>query len=189
MSWTTDSPTTVLQMTAGSSTSPTLIPRVETSMGRRTLGVHLALDGSLIQELAHCQDQALTWVHNITASPLTRDKVYIAHCSMWRPSFEYPLPITCFTKQQCQTLQKTFTGPFLSIIGISSKTSRKLIFAPYYYSGFAFADTLIQQGQQHLQLLIGHLCHQDQVGNLLCINIDTLQILLGFPLPHPLISI
>ena len=68
-------------------------------------------------------------------------------------------------------------------MGILSKTSRKLIFAPYYDSGFAFADTWIQQGLQHLQLLIGHLCHQDQVGNLLHINIDTLQILLGYPLP------
>ena len=102
---------------------------------------------------------------------------------MWRPSFEYPLPITCFSKQQCSILQKIFTGPFLSKMGISSKTSRKLIFAPYHYSGFAFADTWVQQGLQHLQLLIGHLCHQDQVGNLLQINIDTLQLLLGHPLP------
>ena len=116
---------------------PTLIPRIETSTGRPTLGVRLAPDGSFTQELAHCQDQALTWVHNIRASPLTRDKVYTAYCSMWRPSFDYSLPITCYTKQQCQTLQKTFTGPFLSKMGISSKTSRKLIFAPYYCSTFS----------------------------------------------------
>ena len=140
MSRTTNSPTTVLQMTSGRSTSLTLIPRVEASTGRRTLGVRLALDGSFTQELAHHQDQALIWVHNIRASPLTRDKVYIVYCSMWRPSFEYPFPITCFTKQQFQTIKKTFTGLFLSKMGILSKTSRKLIFAPYYYSGFAFAD-------------------------------------------------
>ena len=78
---------------------------------------------------------------------------------MWRLIFEYPLPITYFSKQQCSTLQKIFTGPFLSKMGISSTTSRKLIFAPYRYSGFAFADTLVQQGLQHLQLLIGHLPH------------------------------
>ena len=112
-----------------------------------------------------------------------RNEVYTAYCSMWRPSFEYPLPITCFSKQQCCTLQKIFTGPFLSKMVICSKTSRKLIFAPYHYSGFAFADTWIQQGLQHLQLLIGHLRHQDQVGNLLQININTLQLLLGYPSP------
>ena len=99
MSRTTNSPTTVLQMISGRTTFPTLIPRVETSTGRRTLGVRLVLDGSFSKELAHRQDQALTWVHNIRAYPLIRDKVYMAYCSMWRTSFEYPLPITCFTKQ------------------------------------------------------------------------------------------
>ena len=82
MSRTTNGPPTVLQMTSGRSTPPTLIPRVETSTGRHTLGVHLALDGSFTQELAHHQDQALTWVCHIRASPLTRDKVYTAYCSM-----------------------------------------------------------------------------------------------------------
>ena len=140
----TDIPTTLLQMTSGRSTSTTTIPRVESSIGKRTLGVRLAPDGSFTQEFAHRQEQAITWVRNITNAPLTRDEVYTAYCSMWRPSFEYPLPITCFSKQQCCTLQKIFTGPFLSKMGISSKTSRKLIFAPYHYSGFALADTWVQ---------------------------------------------
>jgi hypothetical protein len=148
-------------MTSGRSTSSTTTPRVETSIGKRTLGVRLAPDGSFTQEFTHCQEQAITWVRNITNAPLTRDKVYTAYCSMWRPSFEFPLPITCFSKQQCDILQKIFTGPFLSKMGIFSKTSRKLIFAPYRFIGFAFADTWVQQGLKHLQLLIGHLRHQD----------------------------
>ena len=148
MSQTIDSPTTVLQMTSRRSTSPLLIPWVKTFTGKCTLGICLAPDGLFTQELAHRQDQTLTWVCNITASPLTRDKVNMAYCSMWRPSFEYPLPITCFTKQQCQTLKKSFTGPFLSNMGISSKTLRKLIFAPYYYCGFTFPDTLEYTGSQ-----------------------------------------
>ena len=102
---------------------------------------------------------------------------------MWRPSFEFPLPITCFSKEQCRLLQKAFTGPFLSKMGLSSKTDRTLIFAPYHYSGFAIADTWVQQGLQHLQLLLGHLCQQNQVRNLLHINIETLQIIIGHPQP------
>ena len=131
-------------MTSGRSTSSTTIPRVETSIGKRTLGVRLALDGSFTKEFAHCQEQAITWVRNITNVPLTREEVYTAYCSMWRPSFEFPLPISCFSKQKCCTLQMIFTGPFLSIMRISSKTFRKLIFAPYHYSDFAFADTWVQ---------------------------------------------
>ena len=73
-------------------------------------------------------------------------------------------------------------------MGISRKTSQKLIFASYHYSGFDFADTWVQQDLQHLQLLIGHLGHQDQVGNLLQINRDTLQLLLGYTSPPPSLS-
>ena len=49
MSLTTNSPTTVLQMTSGRSTSPTLIPRVETFTGKCILGVCLVPDGSFTQ--------------------------------------------------------------------------------------------------------------------------------------------
>ena len=181
LSSTTDTTNTPIQMTAGRSTTLTTIPRIESSMGKRTLGVCLAPDGSFTQEFEHRHKQALTWVQNIGTSPLTREEVYTAYCSMWRPSFEFPLPITCFSKEQCHLLQKAFTGPFLSKMGLSSKTNRKLIFAPYHYSGFAIADTWVQQGLQHLQLLLGHLCQQDQMGNLRSVNIETLEILLGHP--------
>jgi hypothetical protein len=126
---------------SGRSSSSTTIPRVEISIGKCTLGVHLVLDRFFTKEFAHYQEQAITWARNITNNPLTRDKVYTAYCCMWRPSFEYPLPITCFSKQQCCTLQMIFNSPFLSKMGISSKTSRKLILTPYHYSGLTFADT------------------------------------------------
>ena len=183
LSSTADTTTTPIQMTVGWSTSLTTIPRIKSFMGKRTPGVSLTLDSSITQEFEHRHKQALMWVQNIGTSPLTREEVYTAYCCMWRPSIECPFPITCFSKEQCCLLQKAFTGPFLSKMGLSSKTDRKLIFVPYHYSGFAIADTWVQQGIQHLQLLLGHFCQHDQVGNLHCINIETLQILIGHPQP------
>ena len=49
MSQTTDSPTTVLKMTSGRLTFPTLIPSIETFTCKCILGARLALDGSLTQ--------------------------------------------------------------------------------------------------------------------------------------------
>ena len=66
-------------------------------------------------------------------------------------------------------------------MGISRTTSRVLTFAPYKYSGFALADTWVQQGLQHLHFLLGHLSNQDEVGNLLKISIDKLQLNIGLP--------
>ena len=77
-------------------------------------------------------------------------------------------------------------------MGISRTTSQALVFAPYQYSGFSIADTWVQQGLHHPKhFLLGHLSYQDEVGNLLQINIDTLQLIIGlpdppltYPLPH-----
>ena len=95
------------------------------------MGVHLSPDGTFVDEFSHCQQQALKWIHNISIAPLSREETYTAYFIMWRPSFEFPLPVTLFTKKQCITLQRVFTGPFLAKMGISRTTSWALVFAPY----------------------------------------------------------
>jgi hypothetical protein len=167
-----------LVLTSGRSTSSTSIPRVESSIGIQILGMRLSPDGSFTEEFTHHQNRALKWVTNINTAPLIREETYTAYCTMWRPSFEFPLSVTSFTKKQCNILQRIFTGPFLAKMGISRTTSRVLIFAPYRYSGFALLDTWVQQGLQHLHFLLGHLSYQDKVGNLLKINNDTLQLII-----------
>ena len=102
---------------------------------------------------------------------------------MWCPIFEFPLPVTSLAKKQCKTLQRVFTNPFLAKMRISRTTSQVLVFAPYYYSGFSIADTWVHQGLQHLHFLLGHLSYQDKVGNLLQININTLQLIIELPDP------
>ena len=170
-------------MTSGRSTSTHTIPRVENNIGRRTLGVRLSPDGSFEDEFSHRHQQALKWIHNISIAPLSREEIYTANCTMWRPSFEFPLPVASFTKLQCKTLQRVFTGPFLAKKGISRTTSRALVFVPYQYSCFSIAHTWVQQGLQHLHFLLGHLSYQNKVENLLKININTLQLIIGLPDP------
>ena len=170
-------------MTSGRSTSRHTIPRVENSIGRRMLGVCISLDGSFEDEFTHRQQQVLKWIHNISIAPLSWGETYTAYCTMWRPSFEFSLPVTSFTKKQCKTLQRVFTGPFLAKMGISRTTSWALVFAPYQYSGFSIADTCVQQGLQYLHFLLGHLSYQDEVGNLFNIKIDTLQLITGLSDP------
>ena len=101
---------------------------------------------------------------------------------MWRPAIEYPLAVTSFTRDQCLRLQKAYTGTFLSHMGIASTTSRALIFGSSHYSGFNLPELWVSQGTTHLTYLLGHLNAEDNVGVLLRITLDTLQLHLGFPL-------
>ena len=53
LSSTADNTITPIQMTAGRSTSPNTIPRIESSIRKHTLGVRLAPEGSSTQEFDH----------------------------------------------------------------------------------------------------------------------------------------
>ena len=94
---------------------------------------------------------------------------------MWRPSLEYPLAVTGFTKSQSHNLQKAFTSSFLSKIGIARTTARTIVFGPL--------EAWVQQGISDLRYLLGRLNVQDKVGNLIKINLDLLYLHIGFPDP------
>ena len=68
-------------------------------------------------------------------------------------------------------------------MGIASTTSRALIFGSSYYSGFQIPELWVSQGTSYLSYLLGHLCAADNVGQLLQITMDTLQLHTGFPQP------
>ena len=168
------------QIINDSNISTHTIPRVESNIGRRTLGVRLSPDGSFVDEFSHCQQLALKWIHNISIAPLSQEETYTAYCTMWRPSFKFLLPITSSTKKQCKTLQRVFTGPFLAKMGISRSTSQTLVFVPCCHSGISIAKNWVQQG---LHYLLGLLSYQDKVRNLLKVNINLLQLIIGLPDP------
>ena len=134
--------------------------------------IYLQMD-LLKDKFSHCQQQALKWIHNIRIALLSREETYTTYFTMWRPSFEFPLPVMLFIKNQCKTLQRIFNCPFLAKMEISRTTSQALVFATYQYSGFSIADSWVQHGLHHLPFLLDHLSYQDEVGNLLKINIDT----------------
>ena len=72
-------------------------------------------------------------------------------------------------------------------LGIAHTTSCTIIFGPTLYFGLNLPELCVKQGTNHITyyLLLGHLCAQDNVGTLLQITLDTLQLHLGYP-NHPL---
>ena len=170
-------------MTSGQSLHRSTIPRIEcTHQGKRSLGVRAAPDGTFLQEFDFHLSQARHWAANISKSPLTRTEVFTAFHSLWHLAIEYPLAVTSYSRDQCLQLQKAYTGTFLSHMGIASTTSRALIFGSSTLSGFNRPELWVSQGTSHLTYLLGHLNADDNVGTLLRIMLDTLQLHLGFPL-------
>ena len=119
-----------LGMTLGRSTSTHTIPRVINNTWKRAPGVLLSPDELFKDKFTYCQQQALKWIHNISMASLSREEAYTVYCTMWQTSFEFPLPVTLFTKKQWKTLQRVFTGPFLAKNGNIQKNLLGTSFSP-----------------------------------------------------------
>ena len=96
------SPEINLFMSSGRSLSSFSIPRIECSIGKRSLGVRVARpDGSFLQEYTYRLDQESIWTTNISKAPLSRTDIYTAFMALWSPAIAYPPSVTSFTRAQC----------------------------------------------------------------------------------------
>ena len=64
----------------------------------------------------------------------------------------------------------------------NAKTKRLLFFGPPSLGCFGFTDTYMDQGISQVQMLLSHMRHQDEIGILLQILLENLQLIIGLPL-------
>jgi hypothetical protein len=171
-----------IQLTNGHNTTLHTIIRKECWEGMRTLGVRLAPLGNFEDEHAYRILQFRGLAQNILSSPISRFDAYLGYVTMIQPILRYPLGATSFTPTQCATLDASFIGPILSKMGLSSKTPRAIIYGPTDQGGgLGHGNTETMQGQEHLTLILSHLRQQDQLGQVMRISLDTLNLFLGLP--------
>ena len=68
-------------------------------------------------------------------------------------------------------------------MGFNRCTKQLLLFGPPSLGAFGFTNTWTNQGIAQLQLLLGHLCKNEEIGELTNILLETLQLVIGSPLP------
>jgi hypothetical protein len=179
---TTDGPQIVL--TSGSAPdAPEVIQRVSTSKGQRTLGVRLAPDGNDHDEFSYRIQQANKMTQWLKLAPLGREHIGTGFRAIWRMMIQYPLGATCFTTQQCQKLQAKYLPTFLSKMGINRSTTTAVRHGPPVYGGMDVFQLDTEQGVQHTSHTVAHLRKDDEVGKMLTISIDHLQLQAGVSWP------
>jgi hypothetical protein len=179
---TTDGPTIIL--TAGATPDkPEPLRRVSTSEGQRTLGVRLAPDGNENMEHSYRIIQARKMGQRIRAAPLGREHIVTGFRAIWKAMIQYPLGATCFNSQQCHQLQTKYLPYFLSKMGINRTTATAVRHGPACYGGLEVFNLETEQGVQHASLIVSHLRKEDEVGQMLHISLDHLQLQAGVSWP------
>jgi hypothetical protein len=179
---TTNGPT--IQLTSGSAPDrPERIQRISTNKGQCTLGVRLAPDGNDKDEYTYRMQQAKQMGQQIKKAPLGREYIGIGFRAIWYMMIQYPLGATCFTIKQCRKLQAQYLPIFLSKMGINRMTPTAVRHGPLHLGGLDIFRLDTEQGIQHTKMVIGHLRKDDEVGKMLHISRDYLQLQAGVSWP------
>jgi hypothetical protein len=163
--------------------NPATIQRVSTATGMRTLDVRLAPDGNDHDEFSYRIQQATKMQQRVAAAPLGREYVGIGFRAIWQMMIQYPLGATCFTVQQCAKIQAKYLPTFLSKMGINRMTATAVRHGPTYLGGMETFHLETEQGVQHSKLVLAHMRKNDEVGQMLQISIDHLQLQAGVSWP------
>ena len=106
----------------------------------RLLGARLTLDGGETEEYEYILYQAKELAGKITASPFSRYDAEIIYRERWISTVGYCLPITQFTDEQCDEIQKHGYNSILPKMGFNRYFPRAVIFGPMKYQGKQLTD-------------------------------------------------
>jgi hypothetical protein len=179
-----------LSLTAGYSTSPEVIPRLDTTEAYRTLGVYISPSGLQKWQVQILWQYTMDYYTNVSSSSFTAEEALLSYTSYLRPRLSYPLPCTSLTQTQCRHIQVPALAALLPKMHLNRHTPHAVLFGPMKYGRLAMPDTYTDQGYGQLRFLIGHLHLADEVGDLIKIASSHLQVQVGsatqfFCLPYP----
>ena len=120
---------------------------------------------------------------HITKAPLSREHIGIGFRTIWKMMIQYPLGATCFTRKQCMAIQAKYLPTFLSKMGINRTTSTAVRHGPMTLGGTEIFNLHTEQGVQQTKMVLAHLQKNDEIGTMLSISMDHLQLQAGVPWP------
>lgn len=120
-----------------------------------------------------------TWLNKLNLSPLPPSMNFQAmHTRIFRTLF-YPLPVTCFDKQQCRLLEISLYSKSLPKCGISSKAPLAMRYAPKKYFGFSFPSFYNHQGLFLCKELLSSFETHNTTDNLFLQFLELIHLTLG----------
>ena len=160
------------------------IRRIKPWEAERQLGIRLPMSCSFESELQYRQQQSNDMAKKLYQAPLSHYKAYMVYKAYYMPAIQYPLPITTFSDDECDTIHKPFIFLLLPKLGLNRHTCRTILYAPTTYGGSsALQDLKVEQKYHQLQSFQQYLRQRSRVGSSVGIAIHQYQIFLGSSIP------
>jgi hypothetical protein len=131
-----------------------ILQRLGAKDAERTLGARIAPNGSCAKEKRYLRDCAEAWADHIRTGRLPRSLSWTALLTTIMRTLLYPMPVTYFTRTECDYIMAPVLRVALSHSGVCRTIPRAIVYAPLQYQGLAVPDLFIEQGFSKLVRLI-----------------------------------
>jgi hypothetical protein len=145
----------------------------------------------VIFEAEFLHNKANNYAAHLITSNLTKMDTFIFYRSTYIPSMTYSLPVITRDTLQFNKIQSRSVPAILNKLGVNKHFPCSVAFGLKALCGLALLDLSIEQGVQQICHFMNHTFAQDTVGNMITIELCSLQMesgserhLLEFPSDH-----
>ena len=162
---------------------PVLVEQRCVSQPTKVLGVHMSMNGSWKQEYDRWVENANTFAGKLRRGKLGRICGYLAYNNLWIPKVRYVAGLIDFSRSQCNKIQSPVVSAALSTAGYNQKFPRSIVHGPLVLGGMDWESLCTTALIEITTLALKHVKADDEVGKMIRINLDTVQLKAGISTP------
>ena len=110
---------------------------------------------------------------------MTREQAWTSYHMIYKPTVQYSLSACSFLEDQTLSIHKKALQAFLPRMGIAVTFPRAVVHGSFTYGGINIPNLYSEQCASKLTSLITHIRAKSDLGQLLTLNINTIQLLTG----------
>jgi hypothetical protein len=156
--------------------STTLIPQKEVTEAHKTLGVWKSPIGDESKQKKILQEKSDHFATKIASAQLTRYQARLAYNAMYSPAMTYCLPACNINAADLEKIQRKAVEYTLPALGFQRCLPRAIVYGPREYGGINLNHLYTEQCMLKIESLICHIRAQSQLGKIMQINLNWLQL-------------
>jgi hypothetical protein len=174
---------TMVRLRQGQSETRTDICRQDLNQASRILGVCQTPMGDFGHHISILKQKADAFAAKILSPRLNANDIQVFVRTTYEPSMRYSLPAIAIDEEELEAIQTRILPTIVQKLGMSSKLPTAVRHGPISMGGLGLMDLRTECGIEMLKYFRNHVYRQTEVGELLVIQLKTLQLEAGIPQP------
>jgi hypothetical protein len=160
-----------------------LVPQMEPSKAYKYVGVHIALNGSMKDQITQLKTKCNKINGALSQGYTTAKDTKQGFTTVFIPSISYVLPATSIQEKELQQIQRPIINTVLTKIGYNQHMPRAVVFAPITAGGIGLLDLYTEQERSKINIILSHTRSKSPLHPTIIIPIETYQLSAGITKP------